>query len=108
MSFDTISVVGLGYIVLLTAAVLASRKKNVIGVDVSQNAIDTINRGEVHIVEPELDMAVHAAVTAGYLRATTQPEAVDFSSLRYPHLSKTTMNPTSAISRRQAGPLRPC
>lgn len=77
MSFETISVVGLGYIGLPTAAVLASRKKKVIGVDVSQDAVDTINRGEIHIVEPELDLVVHAAVTAGYLRATTQPEAAD-------------------------------
>jgi len=77
MNFDTISVVGLGYIGLPTAAVLASRKKKVIGIDVSQHAVDTINRGEIHIVEPELDMLVHAAVTEGYLRAVTMPEPAD-------------------------------
>jgi len=77
MSFDTISVIGLGYIGLPTAAVLASRKKHVIGVDVNQKTVDTINRGEIHIVEPELDIVVHAAVTEGYLRATTGPEAAD-------------------------------
>jgi UDP-N-acetyl-D-mannosaminuronic acid dehydrogenase len=77
MSFDTISVIGLGYIGLPTAAVLASRKKKVPGVDVNQKTVDTINRGEIHIVEPELDMVVHAAVTAGYLHVTTQPEAAD-------------------------------
>ena len=77
MSFDTISVVGLGYIGLPTAAVLASRKKNVIGIDVNQKTVDTINRGDIHIVEPELDIVVHAAVTEGYLRATNQPEAAD-------------------------------
>lgn len=75
--FATISVIGLGYIGLPTAAVFASRKKNVIGVDVNQNAVDTINRGEIHIVEPDLDMVVRAAVTEGYLRATAQPEAAD-------------------------------
>lgn len=73
-SFNTISVIGLGYIGLPTAAVFASRKIKVIGVDVNQYAVDTINRGEIHIVEPDLDMVVHAAVTEGYLRATTQPE----------------------------------
>lgn len=77
MSFETISVVGLGYIGLPTAAMFASRKKKVIGVDVNKNAVDTINRGEIHIVEPELDMIVHAAVTEGYLKATTSPEPAD-------------------------------
>lgn len=77
MPFATISVIGLGYIGLPTAAVFASRKKQVIGVDVNQNAVDIINRGQIHIVEPDLDMIVHAAVTEGYLRATTQPEPAD-------------------------------
>ncbi|MCO2845001.1 UDP-N-acetyl-D-mannosamine dehydrogenase [Pseudomonas aeruginosa] len=77
MSFQTISVIGLGYIGLPTAAVFASRQKKVIGVDVNQAAVDTINRGEIHIVEPDLDMVVHAAVTEGYLRATTSPEPAD-------------------------------
>lgn len=77
MSFETISVIGLGYIGLPTAAVFASRKKKVIGVDVNQKAVDIINRGEIHIVEPDLDMVVHAAVTEGYLRAVTTPEPAD-------------------------------
>ncbi|EDM69078.1 UDP-N-acetyl-D-mannosaminuronate dehydrogenase [Moritella sp. PE36] len=77
MSFETISVVGLGYIGLPTAAMFASRKKQVIGVDVNQHAVDTINRGEIHIVEPELDMIVHATVTEGYLKAVTSPEPAD-------------------------------
>ncbi len=77
MAFETISVIGLGYIGLPTAAVFASRKKKVIGVDVNQRAVDTINRGEVHIVEPDLDMVVRAVVTEGYLRATTQAEPAD-------------------------------
>jgi UDP-N-acetyl-D-mannosaminuronic acid dehydrogenase len=77
MSFKTISVIGLGYIGLPTAAMFASRKIKVIGVDVNQHAVDTINRGEIHIVEPELDMLVHAAVTEGYLKATTTTEAAD-------------------------------
>lgn len=77
MLFATISVIGLGYIGLPTAAVFASRKKHVIGVDVNQTAVDTINRGEIHIVEPDLDMLVHAAVTEGYLRATTIAEPAD-------------------------------
>ena len=77
MNSKTISIIGLGYIGLPTAAVFASRKLKVIGVDVNQQAVDTINRGQIHIVEPDLDMVVHAAVTEGYLRATTQPEPAD-------------------------------
>lgn len=77
MSFETVSVIGLGYIGLPTAAVFASRKKKVIGVDVNKKAVDTINRGEIHIVEPDLDMVVHAAVTEGYLKAVTIPEPAD-------------------------------
>lgn len=77
MSFDTISVIGLGYIGLPTAAMFASRKKKVIGVDVNKHAVDTINRGEIHIIEPDLDTIVHAAVTEGFLRAVTVPEPAD-------------------------------
>ena len=75
--FETISMIGLGYIGLPTATLFASRKKKVIGVDINQHAVDTINQGKIHIVEPELDMLVHSAVTEGYLRATTQPEPAD-------------------------------
>ena len=75
--FETVSVIGLGYIGLPTSAAFASRKVNVIGVDVNQYAVDTINRGDIHIVEPELDMIVHAAVKEGFLRATTMPEPAD-------------------------------
>ena len=77
MQFDTISVIGLGYIGLPTAAVIASRRKKVIGVDISQNVVDTINEGKIHIVEPELDIVVHSTVKDNFLRAVTTPEAAD-------------------------------
>lgn len=77
MSFETISVIGLGYIGLPTAAVFASKGKKVVGVDINARAVETINRGAIHIVEPDLDQVVHAAVTRGDLRATTQPESAD-------------------------------
>ena len=67
MSFNTISVVGLGYIGLPTAAMFASKEKKVIGVDVNQHAVDTINAGKIHIVEPELDVMVKKAVDGGFL-----------------------------------------
>lgn len=77
MKFSSLSVIGLGYIGLPTAAVFASREIKVIGVDVNQKAVDIINQGKIHIVEPDLDIAVHTAVTEGYLKATTVPEAAD-------------------------------
>jgi UDP-N-acetyl-D-mannosaminuronic acid dehydrogenase len=73
----------------------ASRRKNVIGVDVNQHAVDTINRGEIHIVEPELDMIVHAAVTEGYLKATTQPESADAFLIAVPTPFKSSLNKES-------------
>lgn len=76
-TFQTIAMVGLGYIGLPTAAVLASRGVQVIGVDVNQVAVDTINSGGVHIVEPDLDAVVGEVVKRGLLRATTRPEPAD-------------------------------
>lgn len=75
--FETLSMIGLGYIGLPTATLFASRRKTVIGVDVNAYAVDTINQGRIHIVEPELDMLVQAAVHGGYLRATLTPEPAD-------------------------------
>ncbi|WP_230279620.1 UDP-N-acetyl-D-mannosamine dehydrogenase [Croceicoccus sp. Ery15] len=72
MIYD-VSVIGLGYIGLPTAAMFASRKLRVIGIDINETAVETINRGEIHIVEPDLDQAVHSAVTDGFLHASTSP-----------------------------------
>ncbi|WP_335739049.1 UDP-N-acetyl-D-mannosamine dehydrogenase [Rheinheimera metallidurans] len=77
MMFKTLSVIGLGYIGLPTAAVFASRKVRVYGVDVNENTVSTINRGGIHIVEPDLDIIVRAAVTEGYLSASTKVSAAD-------------------------------
>ncbi|WP_233880440.1 UDP-N-acetyl-D-mannosamine dehydrogenase [Paraburkholderia flagellata] len=81
---NTICIMGLGYIGLPTATVLASRKKRVVGVDVSQHVVDTINRGDIHIVEPELDILVHAAVGSGHLHAVTSPEPADVFLIAVP------------------------
>ena len=75
--FKTVSVIGLGYIGLPTAAAFAARQVQVIGVDVSEQVVETISRGEIHIVEPDLDMVVRAAVNQGWLRVTTRPEPAD-------------------------------
>jgi len=72
-----ICVVGLGYIGLPTAVVLASRGVSVIGVDVSEEVVAKINRGQVHIVEPDLDAVTARAVQVGKLRAATKPAPAD-------------------------------
>ena len=82
--FQCISVVGLGYIGLPTAAMFASQQIKVIGVDVNQQTVDTINRGEVHIVEPQLDRLVCSVVDDGFLRATTTPEPADVFVIAVP------------------------
>jgi UDP-N-acetyl-D-mannosaminuronic acid dehydrogenase len=68
-----VCVMGLGYVGLPTAAVLATRGRRVAGVDLRADVLDTINAGQVHIVEPELDALVRAAVAAGSLRALPSP-----------------------------------
>ncbi|MDN2663110.1 UDP-N-acetyl-D-mannosamine dehydrogenase [Psychromonas sp. 14N.309.X.WAT.B.A12] len=84
MPFQTVSVIGLGYIGLPTAAVIASRGIDVIGVDVIKEAVETINAGKIHIVEPDLDIVVRSVVTTGKLRATTQAEPADVFMVAVP------------------------
>ena len=81
---ERISVIGLGYIGLPTAAALAGRGFKVAGVDVRPDIVDTINRGGIHIVEPDLDVVVRGAVATGKLRATTTPEPADVYIIAVP------------------------
>jgi len=69
--------IGLGYIGLPTSALIASYGTNVLGVDINQNVVDTINQGEIHIVEPDLDEIVSKAVSNGFLKASTKPNSAD-------------------------------
>ena len=75
--FNKVSVIGLGYIGLPTAAVIASRGTEVIGVDVNQYAVDIINKGGIHIIEPGLGVIVRNAVMNGKLKAMATPEAAN-------------------------------
>ena len=84
MQKKKICVIGLGYIGLPTAALLANRDYDVHGVDVVQSTVDIINRGEIHIVEPELDTFVQSAVKSGKLKADTNPAAADIFILAVP------------------------
>ena len=72
-----VCVLGLGYIGLPTAAVLARAGHTVIGVDVNPAVVETINRGEIHIVEPDLEGVVRDAVGSGRLVATTEVAPAD-------------------------------
>ena len=74
MSYN-LCVLGLGYIGLPTASIFAARGIKVLGVDVVPRVVETINRGQIHIEEPDLDGLVRAAVESGNLRAGLQPAA---------------------------------
>lgn len=69
--------IGLGYIGLPTSALIAQNKLSVLGVDINQNVVNTINQGKIHIVEPDLDKAVAQAVKEGFLKASTKPFTAD-------------------------------
>lgn len=65
--------IGLGYIGLPTSALIASNGCNVMGVDINQDVVDTINKGKIHIVEPNLEDIVSKAVSKGFFTASTKP-----------------------------------
>ncbi|OKP04655.1 UDP-N-acetyl-D-mannosamine dehydrogenase [Xenorhabdus eapokensis] len=107
MSFATISVIGLGYIGLPTAAAFASCQKQVIGVDVNQHAVETINRGLIHIVEPDLDKVVKVAVEGGFLKAVTVPQTADAFLIAVPTPFKGEHEPDMAYVRSAAESIAP-
>lgn len=77
MTKKAICVVGLGYIGLPTAALLAAKGYDVAGVDINPHVVATINEGRIHIVEPDLDAYVRSAVTSGNLKAFAEPQPAD-------------------------------
>jgi UDP-N-acetyl-D-mannosaminuronic acid dehydrogenase len=77
MNQPEVVMIGLGYIGLPTAALIAQNKTYVHGVDINPKIVETINAGKIHIVEPELDTAVANAVKEGYLKASTTPVKAD-------------------------------
>ncbi len=84
MESKKICVIGLGYIGLPTAALLANRGYRVHGVDVVQKVVDTINEGKVHIIEPGLDSFVQSAVQSGNLKAHVTPVESDVFMIAVP------------------------
>lgn len=82
--FKSVCVVGLGYIGLPTASLLGTKGFEVLGVDVSEEIVNTINAGKIHIVEPDLDILVKSSVNAGYLTASLTPKEADVFILAVP------------------------
>jgi UDP-N-acetyl-D-mannosaminuronic acid dehydrogenase len=79
-----VAVLGLGYIGLPTAAVIARTGASVLGVDVTQSVVDTVNSGKVHIEEVDLDGLVSGVVARGNLRASMQIEPADVFVIAVP------------------------
>ena len=73
----TVTTIGMGYIGLPTSAVIAGKGIIVSGYDVNAEVIETINQGEIHIVEPGLDTLVKNAVKSGHLKAYESPQPAD-------------------------------
>lgn len=84
MSYTSISVIGLGYIGLPTAALIASHMHNVIGVDVSEEVVNSVNNGTVHSVEPGLTELLAEVTAKGWLRAVTVPAPADVFIIAVP------------------------
>jgi len=102
-----VGVVGLGYIGLPTAAVMASRGLDVIGVDVDASAVKTINEGNVHIVEPDLDIVVRSVVTTGNLKATLEMEPADAFMVAVPTPFKNGNKPDLSYIEKAAKSIAP-
>tara|TARA_Y100001935_G_scaffold207685_1_gene177036 strand:+ start:43838 stop:45070 length:1233 start_codon:yes stop_codon:yes gene_type:complete len=77
-------IVGLGYIGLPTAAVIAQSKQSVLGLDVDNKVVEIINNGDIHIVEPGLEKLVKKVVDSGYLRAINSPEESEIFVIAVP------------------------
>ncbi len=105
--FHKVSVIGLGYIGLPTAAMLATHGLEVLGVDVNAATVETVNRGQVHIVEPELGAVVSGVVSAGRLRAATQPEPADAFIIAVPTPFRENHEPDLSCVERAARALSP-
>ena len=102
-----VSIIGLGYIGLPTAAVLASKDIKVVGVDVSQYVVDTINQGKIHIIEPGLDALVREAVQKNNLKAVINPEKADVFMIAVPTPFKGNHEPDLSYIRLAAKAIAP-
>ncbi len=84
MSYPCVSVIGVGYIGLPTAALVASHMHNVIGVDVSEEVVKAVNSGVVRTVEPGLVDLIAEVTAKGWLKAVGTPEPADVFIITVP------------------------
>src|SRR5208282_6755977 len=82
--FQNVAVIGLGYIGLPTAAVIASRGMRVLGVDVNEDVVKTVASGAIHIAEPDLEGLVQKVVSTGALRVAIKPQVADVFIIAVP------------------------
>ena len=99
-----VCIIGMGYIGLPLAALLANRGYQVNGVDINQHTVDIINRGKIHIVEPGLDTFVYSAVKSGNLVVSIKPDEADIFIIAVPtpfhadKLNEITNSPTPNVN----------
>lgn len=89
MAMKKISVIGLGYIGLPTAAIFAAHDHKIIGVDTNERIVNALNQGKIIIEEPYLDKMVESAVRSGNLIGKTKPEPADVFIIAVPRRSRT-------------------
>ena len=106
--YNIISMIGLGYIGLPTAAVIASRGVKVVGVDTNQHLVDTINSGKIDVVEPDLDGLVHYAVKNELLVAQTSSSKADAFLIAVPTPFKDDHAPDLGFIEAAAHMIAPC
>ena len=103
----TVCVLGLGYIGLPTASVLATKGFHVHGMDVRPEVVDTINAGRIHIEEPDLDIVVRSAVNSGQLKAGYEPQPADIFILCVPTPIRDDKSPDLSYVEQAARAIQP-
>lgn len=104
---QSVCVIGLGYIGLPTATLIANHGFKVYGMDPVEHVVETINRGEIHIVEPGLVEYVKRAVSSGNLHADTKPHEADVFILAVPTPFKGKRSRICLMWKRRRAKLRP-
>ena len=99
MNINSVSVIGLGYIGLPTAAILASHKFKTYGIDTNSKVVDVINEGKTHITEPGLKKIVQNSVESGFLHAYTEPLESDVFVITVPTPLRNDKSPRKIIFR---------
>jgi UDP-N-acetyl-D-mannosaminuronic acid dehydrogenase len=102
-----VCVMGLGYIGLPTASILANKGYDVFGVDVRPDVVETINRGQIHIEEPDLDILVRSAVNSGQLKAGLEPQPADIFFICVPTPINPDHSPDLSFVEQAARAIRP-